>query len=115
MEINDRILELISATGLSRSAFSQEVGIQPQTLHHIVSGRRTKPGCEVLEKIVLRYPELNPGWLLTGKGAMWLTYSETGAQAAEEPAVYGTRLARLEQRVSALEHKIGPARNNPGS
>jgi Helix-turn-helix. len=70
MGIQDRILQIIEHSGLSRNAFSNKTGIQPQTLHHIVSGRRTKPSFDVLEKIATTFPEIDLTWLLTGEYEM---------------------------------------------
>lgn len=70
MDIQDRIQKTIEYTGLSKNAFALKIGVQPQTLHHIVSGRRTKPSFDILEKIASTLPFVNLSWLLTGKGDM---------------------------------------------
>ena len=75
MEIQDRIIKVIEYSGLSRSLFSKKIGVHPQTTHHIVSGRRTKPSFDVIEKIILAFPEINSSWLITGKGELSSTYS----------------------------------------
>lgn len=68
MEIQDRILVVIEQLGLNKNSFSNSIGIQPQTLHHIVSGRRTKPSFDVIEKIISTYSDIDSTWLITGVG-----------------------------------------------
>lgn len=88
MEVQDRILLLIENLGFNKNSFSNFIGIQPQTLHHIVAGRRTKPSFDVLEKIICSVENLNIDWLLTGKGEMFLdaTSAPVGGDAIAKNA-----------------------------
>ena len=52
--------------------FAKTLGIHQAALAHITSGR-LKPSVDVLTKIVNRFEDINPGWLLTGKGSMKIT------------------------------------------
>lgn len=72
MCVQDRILKILEIKGLNKNSFSNAIGIQPQTLHHIVSGRRTNPSFEVIQKIVSTYSDINPMWLITGKGSIFI-------------------------------------------
>lgn len=72
MDIQDRILLIISELGLNRNSFCNAIDVQAQTLHHIVSGRRTKPSFDVIEKIISTFSDINPTWLITGNGEMML-------------------------------------------
>lgn len=72
MEVQDRILMLIDSLGMNKNSFSVSIGIQPQTLHHIVAGRRTKPSFDVIERIISTYSCVNPLWLITGQGEMFV-------------------------------------------
>ncbi len=73
MTVNQRINFIIEQKGLNKNSFSVAIGIQPQTLHHIVGGRLTKPSFEVLQKIISTYSDINPSWLITGKGDFLLS------------------------------------------
>lgn len=75
--IQERIKDLIEKKGLNKNSFSNMIGIQPQTLHHIVSGRMTKPSFEVIQKIVSTFSDINPAWLITGEGDMFCVYKYT--------------------------------------
>lgn len=70
MTVNERILKIIELTKLNKRQFSNEIGVQPQTLHHIISGRLTKPGYEIIEKILSTFSYISADWLITGKGEM---------------------------------------------
>ena len=48
----------------------KERGIQRAAMSHIISGRNNA-SLDVLTKILTRYPEVSPDWLLFGQGAMF--------------------------------------------
>ena len=69
--INDRIQQIIDHYNLNKNSFSREIGLgNNMTITNIVGSRKSKPGYDVLRKIAECFP-VNPGWLLTGKGAMF--------------------------------------------
>ena len=53
--------------------------IQPSGISHILSGRN-KPGFDLLQKILRRFPRVNPDWLLLDSGQMYRT-EFTGEQS----------------------------------
>ncbi len=61
----ERILYLIKIKKLTPSQFADEIGIQRSGMSHIISGRN-KPSLEFVLKILKRYPEVKPEWLLYG-------------------------------------------------
>lgn len=67
--IVERIKILLEYTELSPSAFADKIDIQRSSMSHILSGRN-KPSLDVTQKILTVFPEINPNWLLTGKGKM---------------------------------------------
>lgn len=69
--INERILYIIEikADG-NQKKFAETIGVMPQVINNIVSGRKSKPSFDVLKSIISTYVDLNPEWLLTGKGSM---------------------------------------------
>ena len=68
MDINERISYIIELKGLNKNSFSLKIGIKPQTLHHIISKRKTKPSFFVIEKILQTFKDINAEWLITGQG-----------------------------------------------
>ena len=69
---NERLAEARGALGFDRKAeFAEHVGIERSTYDKMEKGPH-KPSADNLERIVLRCPNLNLTWLLTGKGQMLL-------------------------------------------
>lgn len=67
----DRILYFADSQGMSIRTFAKSVGIS-----HSLLGKTKALGSDKLEKILSTYPDLNPVWLLTGKGEMLEKKSE---------------------------------------
>jgi len=80
----ERISQLIRSKKLTASQFADEVGVQPSSVSHVLSGRN-KPSLDFVTKIILAYPDVDPEWLLTGKGSMF----SGDVEAADRPAVAG--------------------------
>lgn len=71
MEINLRINQLIEKLGYNKSSFAAKIGVSQPIITHITNGRNN-PGLEVIQKILLSCPEINPEWLILGNGDMIL-------------------------------------------
>jgi len=65
----DRILLLLKSKNISASKFADEIGVQRSGISHIISGRNN-PSLELIQKILKRYADINPTWLITGSGSM---------------------------------------------
>lgn len=65
----DRVRLIMKAKNLNASQFADEVSVQRSGISHILSGRNN-PSLDLIQKILKRYPELNPDWLLFGSGPM---------------------------------------------
>lgn len=65
MEIKDRIYIIIKDNHLSPSSFADKINANRSSISHVLSGRN-KPSLDLLEKIVLNFPNVNSYWLLTG-------------------------------------------------
>ena len=75
MSINDRISELIKVLNLNSRSFSSRIEADSTVMHNIVSGRKSEPKHSVIEKILLTFENINPNWLILGKGDMFITAS----------------------------------------
>ena len=76
MSDTERVIEIIRAMGMNNIQFSQKTGISPASLSHITSGR-SNPTLTILRNIVESFPELNPEWVLLGRGDMFQNASNT--------------------------------------
>lgn len=65
--MNERLKQFLTMEGLSPARFADVMGIQRSGISHLLSGRN-KPSFEFLEKMLNAYPDINPEWLILGKG-----------------------------------------------
>lgn len=65
--MKERIVQLLSHLDLTSAQFADIIGVQRSSISHILSGRN-KPSFDFIQKILIKYPEINADWLLTGRG-----------------------------------------------
>lgn len=97
MEINDRILKIIDYERLNNNSFSKKIGVNPQTMHTIVKEKKTKPSFDVLNKILISFPEIDANWLLTGDGEMFKQDLKPDIE---------TRLESIESEIRELKRTV---------
>lgn len=68
--MKERILEFLKKENKTSSQFAEEIGVQPSSISHILSGRN-KPSLDFITKMLLKYPLLNTDWLIFGKDPMY--------------------------------------------
>lgn len=61
--MREKLLELLNREGLKPSQLAEILEINPAGISHILAGRN-KPSFELLQKILRRFPRINPDWLL---------------------------------------------------
>jgi hypothetical protein len=69
--INQRVNQVISALKISKTDFATKANMPYQTLINIIGERQTKPSYEAIEKILTNFDNINPDWLLVGRGEMF--------------------------------------------
>ena len=74
--IKDRVLSLINREKLSSSKFAEIIDVQRSSISHIISGRN-KPSLDFIQKVLEKFPNLNPNWLVTGNGAMYFESAQS--------------------------------------
>lgn len=67
----NRIQKIIDSYNLNSSQFAEIVGVQRSSISHILSGRN-KPSLDFIMKILSKYPDIDPNWLIFGKGDMYI-------------------------------------------
>ncbi|WP_418983669.1 helix-turn-helix domain-containing protein [Alistipes sp.] len=87
--MREKLLELMKNEGLRSSQLAEMLGINPAGISHILAGRN-KPGFDLLQKILRRFPRISPDWLLLDRGPMYRTEVLSGDAA---PAVTTDRMA----------------------
>jgi transcriptional regulator with XRE-family HTH domain len=67
--MKERLKEFMIHKAVSASELADKIGVQRSSISHILTGRNL-PGSQFIEKLLNTYPELDAGWLITGKGKM---------------------------------------------
>ena len=67
--VNQRVEDLITHLSINKNRFAEKIDKSATTISSILS-RRNKPGYDVLEAILLAYPQVNANWLMRGEGPM---------------------------------------------
>ncbi|WP_297553793.1 helix-turn-helix transcriptional regulator [uncultured Alistipes sp.] len=92
--MKDKLLQLMKSEGLTSSRLAEILEVQPSGISHILSGRN-KPGFDFLQKILRRFPQINPDWLLLDSGAMYraMQGKMSANQSAEVAVAAGSSAA----------------------
>ena len=61
--MDEKLRILMQSENLTASKLAEILGVKPAAISHILSGRN-KPSFELLCKLVNRFPQINPYWLL---------------------------------------------------
>lgn len=64
--VKQRLILFLKYKNIGQSAFEKRVGLSNGYVNNIRQSIQPK----TLQKISVQFPELNPGWLLTGEGEM---------------------------------------------
>ncbi|MFR9523690.1 MAG: helix-turn-helix transcriptional regulator [Rikenellaceae bacterium] len=87
--MKEKIVNLMKSEGLTSSRLAELLEIQPSRISHIVSGRNN-PGFDLLQKILRRFPQINPDWLLLDSPTMYRDQrDQSGVDASGEAAPQG--------------------------
>ena len=70
--MREKLLNLMKSEQLTASKLAELLDIQPSGISHILSGRN-KPSFDLVQKILRRFPRVNPDWLLLDKDDMYRT------------------------------------------
>lgn len=69
--MKERILQFLKSENKSSAQFAEEIGVQPSSISHILSGRN-KPSLDFVTRMLEKYKFLSTEWLLFGKGSMYM-------------------------------------------
>ena len=87
--MKERILEFLRLENKTSSQFAEEIGVQPSSISHILSGRN-KPSLDFVIKMLEAYSDLSTDWLIFGRGSMYGGENiNTGVEGISDKAVSG--------------------------
>ena len=99
--MREKLLDLMKNEGLKPSQLAELLEINPAGISHILAGRN-KPGFDLLQKILRRFPRINPDWLLLDSDKMYRdSEPENPAPPATAP-FSGTRTDVAVRRIVIL-------------
>lgn len=72
--MNERLAQFMKLEGLTAVKFAEIMEVQPSSISHLLSGRN-KPNFDFISRILLRFPQLNPDWIINGIGEVYKSKS----------------------------------------
>ena len=80
--MREKLLDLMKKEGLTSSRLAELLGIQPSGISHILAGRN-KPSFDLVQKILRRFPRVNPDWLLLDSQDMYRNLPDENSKPSE--------------------------------
>lgn len=115
----ERINEFIEYQGLSIRAFEQKISASNGLIRKAIANN-TDIQSKWLTNIVENYPQINPEWLLTGKGAMLRepsqkeTSSQTQQSNTEIIQVLLNKIEQQAQEIGKLKERLAVFEDGEG-
>lgn len=99
----------MDGSGISKSDLAHRLAVSLAQLSHISSGRN-KPGLDLIQKLLLQFPEISADWLLNGTGDK---YRKSGISAEINHLLHKTeqKLKEMQLELKDLELQIREKRN----
>ncbi len=100
---------------MTAKQFAKEIGVSQPGISNVLTGRNKSITSEIGEKITILIPQINPEWLLWGRGEMLRSHilgkkydgpEEAVRVLGESGEVYETWAAGVERRLRELEAAV---------
>lgn len=106
--IKQRILKYIDIKGIEKKKFFDSISVAASNFRS--KSLYSEVGGDVIAKISSKYPDINPQWLLTGKGEMLIDLEQSDfnrrAIALDAVTRHSSARALTKERIGRLEDKI---------
>lgn len=100
-EIKDRVIEYLKINGMTKQDFCKETGISYANM--VGNSLKSELGGEQISSIFMKFPNINPDWLLLGKGEMLRqNMSKSDVLSADQEAFYKNFIADKEKKIEEL-------------
>ena len=103
--MREKLQKLMASEQLTSSRFAELLGIQPSGVTHLLGGRN-KPSFDLVQKILRRFPRINPDWLLLDSEQMY-------RPETEEPQTLLNQAENITAETPVNSEKISGAQNMP--
>lgn len=101
----ERLELLLKTKNLSASQLADETGIQRSIMSHVMNGRN-KASLDFIMRILKRYKDVNPDWLLFGKGPMIKDNTLFSNEQNEQVDELKKENRELKAQITQLNQKI---------
>ncbi len=104
MYIKERVLQIAKFKGVAKQKFCEDIG---STYGNFTGDNKMKPiKSNFIANIILSCPEINPDWLLTGKGEMLRKNGIVDGESDEKEGLKDKIIELLEEKVERLEKEL---------
>lgn len=102
--IKDRVVQILETKGIAKESFYVKIGMTSASFRG--NAKKTPLNSTAIENILSIIPDLNPDWLLTGKGPMLRESSpkEEPLQVPQQPntEIIQVLLSKIEQQAQEI-------------
>lgn len=81
--MKERLAQFLQSEGLTAVKFAEIMEVQPSSISHLLSGRN-KPNFDFISRLLLRFPDLNPDWMINGIGEIYKSKPRQVGQKTHE-------------------------------
>lgn len=103
--MTDKLELILKTKDLSASQLADETGIQRSIMSHVMNGRN-KASLDFIQRILKRFPDINPDWLLFGKGTMSRENNLFNQEPVDELDSLKQENDELKQQVNRLQETV---------
>lgn len=110
--MREKLQLLMNAENLTGSKLAEYLGIQPSSISHILGGRN-KPSLDFVQKILQRYPRINPDWLLLDSDEMYRADSSPASSVASSAELQFSESPSMAESVTQAEPSAAENHSSP--
>lgn len=116
-----RLQTLLASEKMPSSKFAELIGVNRSSISHLLSGRNN-PSLDVLQKVLLSFPHINPDWLLLGQGNMYRNKKDSKVYVPitnvlpfedEKPALTAPEASEIQTKEQQVKHEIQEPEDSP--
>ena len=101
--MREKLQKLMSTEQLTSSRFAELLGIQPSGVSHLLGGRN-KPSFDLVQKILRRFPHINPDWLILDSEQMYRTDADNLSASTNSAENTSPEMAVNGENISAAQN-----------
>lgn len=107
--MKERLAQFLQSEGLTAVKFAEIMEVQPSSISHLLSGRN-KPNFDFISRLLLRFPDLNPDWMINGIGEIYKSKPKQVGQKTHE--VNQERVTNVKEESKSADEKVITDVNN---